>query len=167
MSSKEENRGSLIVLIPLVERIQNQFDAARDSQLIEDPVQVVSDGMLGILQSLGNFAVLHAIGNSSDLTADNHYAPRPYLVWFPGVAACSQRQAQGMSLAPIPSFEQWSLACNQKLLPGCDHWHNLYLVCFGEHFAFSAGGRCVDQGDATRRQIEGADHTVVPMNHDK
>ena len=61
-----EYRSRLIVLIPLIESMKNQLDAARNSQLIEDSVQVVSDGMLGNSKSLGNFAVLHAIGNQPD-----------------------------------------------------------------------------------------------------
>jgi hypothetical protein len=35
---RKENRSSLIDLIPLVERVQNEFDAARDYQLVENSV---------------------------------------------------------------------------------------------------------------------------------
>ena len=61
-----EKHSSLIILIPLVERVKNQLDAAGDSQLIEDPVQVVPDRVLGNFEPLGDFAVLHAIGHQAD-----------------------------------------------------------------------------------------------------
>ena len=60
------SRRGLVVLIPLVERIKNQLDAAGDAQLVKDPVQVVTDGMLRNLEPLGNFAVLHAVGHQAD-----------------------------------------------------------------------------------------------------
>jgi hypothetical protein len=61
-----ECRSHLVVLIPLIECIKNQFDAAGDNYLIEYPVQVVSDGTLGHVEPLGNFAILHPTGNQPD-----------------------------------------------------------------------------------------------------
>ena len=73
------SRRGLVVLIPLVERIQNQLDAAGDSQLIEDPVQVVSDGMLGDVEFLGNLSVLHAVGDQLDYIFFTASQQRGYL----------------------------------------------------------------------------------------
>lgn len=45
----------------MVEGLQDQLDSAGDSRLIEDPVQVVSVGIVGNIEFPCYFAVLHAI----------------------------------------------------------------------------------------------------------
>lgn len=65
-ASRRQIRSRLSVLIPLIECIKNQLDAAADAQLAEDPVQLVPDRALGNFQPLGNFAVFQAVGNQPD-----------------------------------------------------------------------------------------------------
>lgn len=49
--------------IPVAERIENQFDAVGDPQLLEDSIDIVPHGMLFHLQPLADFPVLQAVGD--------------------------------------------------------------------------------------------------------
>jgi hypothetical protein len=57
------NRCSLIATIPLTKHIKDEFDAARDSQLLENPVDVIPDRMFLHPEPSSDFIVLHAVGD--------------------------------------------------------------------------------------------------------
>jgi hypothetical protein len=46
--------------------IKDELDSAGDSQLLEDPVDVVPDGMFLHLKPLSDFAVLEAVGDEAN-----------------------------------------------------------------------------------------------------
>jgi hypothetical protein len=50
----------------VTKHIKDELDSAGDSQLLEDSVDVVPDGMFLDLQSLSDFAVLQAVGDEAD-----------------------------------------------------------------------------------------------------
>jgi hypothetical protein len=52
--------------IPVTEHIKDELDAAGDSQLLEDAVDVIPDGIFLHPQPLSDFAVLHAVGDETD-----------------------------------------------------------------------------------------------------
>ena len=51
---------------PGTEHIKDKLDAAGDSQLLEDSVDVVPDGMFLHFKTLSDFAVLQAVGDEAD-----------------------------------------------------------------------------------------------------
>jgi hypothetical protein len=57
------NRRSLTVIVTLAKSIQDEFNAAGNSQFLEDPVDIVPYRMFLYLELLGNFAVLQAVGD--------------------------------------------------------------------------------------------------------
>ena len=59
-------QASLIATIPVTKHIKDEFDPAGDSQLFENSVDVVPDGMFLNLKPLSNFAVLQAIGDEAN-----------------------------------------------------------------------------------------------------
>jgi hypothetical protein len=50
----------------VAEYIKDKLDSAGDSQLLEDSVDVVPDGMFLHLKPLSDFAVLQAVGDEAD-----------------------------------------------------------------------------------------------------
>jgi hypothetical protein len=46
--------------------IENKFNSAGDSYLLEDSIDVVPDGMFLNLKPLSDFAVLQAVGDEAD-----------------------------------------------------------------------------------------------------
>jgi hypothetical protein len=56
---------SLATTIPVTKHI-DELDAAGDSQLLEDSVNVISDRVFLHLQPLSDFAVLHAVGDEAN-----------------------------------------------------------------------------------------------------
>jgi len=52
--------------IPVTEYIKDELDSAGDSQLLEDSVDVVPDGMFLNFEPLSDFAVLQAVGDETD-----------------------------------------------------------------------------------------------------
>jgi hypothetical protein len=50
----------------MAECIKKELDSAGDSQLLEDSVDVVPDGMFLHLKPLSDFAVLQAVGDEAD-----------------------------------------------------------------------------------------------------
>jgi hypothetical protein len=61
-----EGGPDLTTTIPVTKHIKDEFDAAGDSQLLEDAVDVIPDRMFFDPQPLSNFAVLHAVGDEAD-----------------------------------------------------------------------------------------------------
>jgi hypothetical protein len=57
------SRHPLAAAIAMTKHIKDELDAAGDSQLLEDSVNVVSDRMFLHLQPLSDFAVLQAVGD--------------------------------------------------------------------------------------------------------
>ena len=57
---------SLTATIPVTKHIKDKLDSAGDSQLLEDSVDVVPNGMFLHLKPLSNFAVFQAIGDETD-----------------------------------------------------------------------------------------------------
>jgi hypothetical protein len=51
--------------LPLAKCVQDQLDAAGYSQLLKDPVNVVSDGVFLHVECLGNLTVFHAVGDQA------------------------------------------------------------------------------------------------------
>jgi hypothetical protein len=56
----------LLATIPVTKYIKDELDSAGDSQLLEDSIDVVSDGMFLHLKPLSDFAVLQAVGDEAD-----------------------------------------------------------------------------------------------------
>ena len=56
----------LLATIPVAKHIKDKLDPAGDSQLLEDSVDVVPDGMFLHLKPLSDFAVLQAVGDEAD-----------------------------------------------------------------------------------------------------
>jgi hypothetical protein len=56
----------LIATIPVTKHVEDKFDPAGDSQLLEDSVDVVPDGMFLYSKPLSDFAVLQAVGDEAD-----------------------------------------------------------------------------------------------------
>jgi hypothetical protein len=56
----------LLAAIPVAECIKEELDSAGDSQLVEDSVDIVPDGMFLNLEPLSDFAVLQAVGDEAD-----------------------------------------------------------------------------------------------------
>jgi hypothetical protein len=54
---------SLTAAVTVAKGIQNEFDPAGHSQLVEDLVDVIPYGMFLYLELLGNFAVLQSVGD--------------------------------------------------------------------------------------------------------
>ena len=50
----------------MAKNIKDKFDAAGDSQLFEDSVDVIPDGMFLDLKPQSDFAVLQAVGDQAD-----------------------------------------------------------------------------------------------------
>ena len=50
----------------MIKYIKDELDPAGDSQLLEDSVDVVPDGMFLHLKPLSDFAVLQAVGDEAD-----------------------------------------------------------------------------------------------------
>ena len=57
---------STSALIPVAEGIKDELDSSGNSQLFEDPVDVVPDGMLLHFEPVGDFAVLQAISDEAN-----------------------------------------------------------------------------------------------------
>jgi hypothetical protein len=72
---------NLAVATPMAEHIKDELDPSGDSQLFEDPVNVVPDGVLLHFEPVSDFAVLQAIGDE-----ENHVS----------LAASQQRCAMGV-----------------------------------------------------------------------
>ena len=51
---------------PGTKHIKDKLDAAGDSQLLEDSVDVIPDGMFLYFESLSDFAVLQAVGDEAN-----------------------------------------------------------------------------------------------------
>ena len=51
---------------PVTEHIKDKLDPRGNSQLFEDPVDVVPDGMFLHFKPLGDFAVLQAVGDEAN-----------------------------------------------------------------------------------------------------
>ena len=60
------NGRCLNVMITLAKSIQNEFDPAGNSQLVENPEQVVLDRVLGQLQALSNLAIGQSLRHAAD-----------------------------------------------------------------------------------------------------
>ncbi len=45
----------------LVHRVKYELDAAGNLKLLENPIQIVADGMFGDVECLGDVAILHAL----------------------------------------------------------------------------------------------------------
>ena len=56
----------LIATIPVTKYIKDELDSGGDAHFFEDSVDVVPDGMFLHLKPLGDFAVLHAVGDKAD-----------------------------------------------------------------------------------------------------
>ena len=56
----------LIATIPVTKHVKDELDSGGDSQLFEDSVYVVPDGMFLDLKPLSDFAVLQAVGDEAD-----------------------------------------------------------------------------------------------------
>ena len=50
----------------VTEHIKDELNSAGDSQLFEDPVNVVPDGMFFHHEPLGDLTVLHAVGDEAN-----------------------------------------------------------------------------------------------------
>jgi len=50
----------------MAECVKEELDSAGDSQLVEDSVDIVPDGMFLNLKPLSDFAVLQAVGDEAD-----------------------------------------------------------------------------------------------------
>jgi hypothetical protein len=50
----------------VTKHVKDELDSAGDSQLFEDSVDVVPDGVFLYLKPLSNFAVLQAVGDEAD-----------------------------------------------------------------------------------------------------
>jgi hypothetical protein len=57
------SRGPTASSLALAERVQDKLDATGYSQLLKDPVNVVSNGVFLYVESLGNLTVFHAVGD--------------------------------------------------------------------------------------------------------
>jgi len=56
----------LVAATPVTEHIKDELDAAGDSQLLEDSVNIIPDRMFLYPEPLSDFAVLHAVGDEAD-----------------------------------------------------------------------------------------------------
>src|SRR5487761_1289910 len=54
--------GLTLSLFFLLEQVENQLDAARNAQLVVDPEEIVTHGMLAELQLMSNLLVRQSVG---------------------------------------------------------------------------------------------------------
>lgn len=80
----------LVTAIPLTERIKNQLDSGRDSQLFENSVEVVAYRMVLHFDVLGNFAVLCVVSDGVHRVSLMTVVCRAWVV-TEGTALCSRQ----------------------------------------------------------------------------
>jgi hypothetical protein len=59
-------QGSLTAIFPVTKYLKDKFNSAGDTQLFEDSIDVVPDGVFFHFELLSDFAVLQAFGNQAN-----------------------------------------------------------------------------------------------------
>ncbi len=134
------NRRSLRALVTLAKGIQDEFDPAGHSQLLEDSVDVVPYGMFLDLELLSNFAILQAVGDEM-----NHF-------FF---AACQEWHSVGIVLLDWFRMGQSVYKMSDILVAGPDLSLVDHANAFGESFQ---GVRTIK--NAPRSATKSVDHTL-------
>ena len=62
----QAGQASLTATIAVAKHIKDKLDSAGDTQLLEDSVDVIPDGMFLHLKPLSDFAVFQAVGDEAD-----------------------------------------------------------------------------------------------------